>query len=205
MRAVVVGIHICAVGAEVVSVDIVDISVAVVVYPGSSVKLRKVGAHVGCKVFVLVVDTAVDDCYHYVALAGLVLPCLKQVDVGAGYRCAYIAEILIMPLLGQAWVVEHVARTRRFRRRFSYYSCLTVALLELHRHYRFRNLYARRRGKYLTRLFYRYALVEVDYIPAVKPVFCTLRCKLGIRWQHRSYRHRLYLLRSCIQQVNTGT
>ena len=109
----VVWINVATIGAEVISVDIVYKTIVVVVNTRCAVKLRNIDAHVGCKVFVLIIYTTVDDGYHYFAASGLGLPRLKQVDVGAGYRCAQIAVVLIMPLVGKSRVVKHIANARR--------------------------------------------------------------------------------------------
>ena len=110
-----VGIDFSLVGAEVPAIYVVDISVAVVVDTRCAVKFGIVDAHVGGKVFVGVVHTAVDDCHNHIFPACCGFPGLEQVDVGTGHTVGYVAEILIVPLLWQERVVErHVCC--RFRR-----------------------------------------------------------------------------------------
>ena len=96
--SVVVWIHVIAVGAEVPSVNVVDIAVAVVVNARRTVKLCFVDEHIGGEVFVSVVDTTIDDCHNHVFLAGSGFPRLKQVDVGTGTAARNGACVVVVPL-----------------------------------------------------------------------------------------------------------
>ena len=93
-----VRIDVLGVGAEVPAIHVVNVSVAVVIYTRSSVKLILVDADVGSKVLVVVVDTTIDDGNNHILAAGGSLPRLKEVDVGTGTATGKCAGIVVVPL-----------------------------------------------------------------------------------------------------------
>ena len=106
MGAVVVRIYLTRVRDEIIAVDIVDEAVAVVVDAGEAVGLSFVDEHVGGEVLVGVVDAAVDDCDNHLGASGSLLPGVEEVDVGTGTGVGYGAVVVVVPLKGQARVVE---------------------------------------------------------------------------------------------------
>ena len=88
------------VGAEVISIDIVYKTVVVVVNTGCAIQFLKIDTHIAGKVFMLVVDTSINDGNHHIAFTGFGLPRFKKIDVGAGNRSSDFAIVLIMPLVG---------------------------------------------------------------------------------------------------------
>ena len=93
-----VRIDVLGVGAEVPAIHVVNVSVAVVIYTRSSVKLILVDADVGSKVLVVVVDTTINDGYNHILATGGSLPRLKEVDVGTGTATGKCAGIVVVPL-----------------------------------------------------------------------------------------------------------
>ena len=80
VRAVAVGVHrIALVVGEVVSVDVIDVAVVVVVLTVSW-NLAGVALHVVDEVRVVVVDTGVDDRDHETLITDAVVPCGWRID-----------------------------------------------------------------------------------------------------------------------------
>ena len=156
MGTVAVGVYVAAFGTEVVAIYVADIAVVVIVLAGLSVKLGFVDPHIGGKVLVEVVDTAVDDCDYHVAAACGSVPRLEQVDVGTLDSSADIAEVLIVPLFGQTGVVETIVRRGGFHRRPCHGCEATRALFKAHRHYGFRNFDTGSAAEYLAGIVGRY-------------------------------------------------
>ena len=98
MRTVGVWINVLGVGAEVPAIHVVNVAVAIVINTRSAVKLSLVDADVGSKVFVVVVDTTINDGYNHILATGGSLPRLKEVDVGTGTATGKRAGIVVVPL-----------------------------------------------------------------------------------------------------------
>ena len=203
--AVVVGINLAFVGAEVVAVDIVDITVAVIVLAGLAVELGQVDVEVLAQVLVAGVDTAVDDGDDNVGRAGRDLPGVKEVDVGSGDAVGYVAEVLVVPLERHLRVVPRHSRGCGTRGGVAFEQAEgSAALLQRHRCHCLGALYARRCGKHLAGLFGADVTVEADGVPAVEAVFGALCGILGRRWQHRFDAHRSHQFYSVVERRGAG-
>ena len=140
-----------------------------------------------------VVDTAVDDGHGHFVTAGLRLPCLEEVDVGAPDSCADVAEVLIVPLVGQTRVVEEVVDAGGLHWRPGHGAETAGTLFEYHRGYGFGKFDAGGGGKYFAGLSDGHAFVEAYHVPAVESVTGALLGKLRAIWQHGPDRHGLDL------------
>ena len=78
-----VGTHVGRVYHEVVTIDIIYISVSVVVNARFSVELSLVYHHVLLEVGVVILETTVDDGHEHVALSCLSLPSFPHIGVGS--------------------------------------------------------------------------------------------------------------------------
>ena len=201
MCTVVVGIYLAVVGAEVESVDVVDETVAVVVDTGGAVELGGVDEHIAGEVFVVDVDTSVDDGDNNVGITCRDLPCLEEVDVGAG-RHSGRPGVVVVPLLGQTRVVE-----RHFAGGFQgsgHAARLSVALLELHGNNSLGDLHTRHVGEYAARLGGRSLFVESDDIPAVEAVARSLLLEFRSVGKHAAQSRGFYLSGGCVEDRHTG-
>lgn len=151
-----------------------------------------------------VVDAAVDYGYNNFRAAGGHFPRRKQVDVGAGHSARYVAEILVMPLLGQARVIESVRRLcvcGLRRTRLHERSC---AFAQHHGRDRFGYLHAGGSAECLPRQFGVGVFVEFHHVPSVEAVFGTTFGKLLRVREHGANAHRSYGRCRAVERGGSG-
>ena len=102
-----VGTEVGRVDYEVVTIYVVNESVVVVVDTRLAGKLGFVNPKVVLKVWVVDLETTVDDGNNHIFRASYTcLPCLEEVDVIAGNTALDASVVVVVPLVGQQWVVE---------------------------------------------------------------------------------------------------
>ncbi len=203
--AVVVGINLAGVGHEVIPVDIIDEAVAVVVDAGKAVGLGLVDEHIGGEVLVGVVYTAVDDSDNHLRASGSLLPGVEEVDVGTGTGIGYGAVVVVVPLKGQARVVEGHCGSGHGRSHLLANLHETFATLHTLHGYDFLSLH--NAGGALHQghgLLGSDRFVELDVIPAVEAPFGMALGRSRGRHEHGLHGDRIKLLSRSRERLNTG-
>ena len=89
---------------EIIAVNVVHVSVAVIVDAGRSILLGLVDPHIVRQVRVPIVDARIGNCDYDIGTARIDIPCIVGVDVGIR-RAAGLARVIQRPLLGVIRVV----------------------------------------------------------------------------------------------------
>ena len=102
---------------EIIPVNVIGISIAVVIHTGCSVQLFLIDPHIGGQIFVIIHHPLIHHGHNDRRIARAQLPGRLQIDIGTGFdrlHQAFIARILVVPLIFQTGVVKfsHHINTR---------------------------------------------------------------------------------------------
>ena len=107
MCTVRVGIDVGRVDNKVVTIYVINKSITIIINTRLTVKLGLINPKVVLKVWMVYLETTVNNSYDNILRAcNACLPCLEEVDVIAGNTALYASIVVVMPLVGQQWVVE---------------------------------------------------------------------------------------------------
>ena len=199
--AVCMGINVFGVGTEVPTIYVVDVTVTIVIGSGFTVELGFVEHNIVGKVFVSVVNTAVNDCDNCIFSAGVSLPRFKEVDVGTNTALRYATGVVVVPLLSQSWVVKWHFRGTNCSR-MSVDNCVVVIVFKHHGYFAVCYLHACSLTENKLGFKRIYCFVKCYLIPAVKPVFGHLSLKLRCIRKHPANACRFYSLCSKVKCRN---
>ncbi len=118
MRAVLARVYEGRPLVKVVSVQVVYVSVAVIVFTRRAVQLGFVHPHVVVQVLMIGKDTGIHDSHDHARVAGTVeFPCLEQIDVRSRHGhhftglVGHRSVVVVMPLQRQTRIIErHLAK-----------------------------------------------------------------------------------------------
>ena len=101
------GIDVGRVDYKVITIYVINKSITIIINTRLAVKLGLINPKVVLKVWVVDLETTVDDGNnHFIRASYTCLPCLEEVDVIAGNTALYASIVVVMPLVWQQWVVE---------------------------------------------------------------------------------------------------
>ena len=101
------GIDVRRVDYKVVTIYVINKSIIIIINTRLAVKLGLINPKVVLKVWVVYLETTVNNGYdNILRTSNTCLPCLEEVDVIAGNTALDASVVVVVPLVGQLWVVE---------------------------------------------------------------------------------------------------
>ena len=107
MCTVRVGIDVRRVDYKIVTIYVINKSITIIINTRLAFKLGLINPKVVLKVRVVYLETTVNNSYNNILRASNTsLPCLEDVGIIASNTTLYASIVVVMPLVGQQWVVE---------------------------------------------------------------------------------------------------